>query len=37
MLDTIGHYPYLSYENNKLLIQDKSIESLSENKKTPFV
>ena len=36
MLDTIGHYPYLSYENNKLLIQDKSIESLSENKKTPF-
>ncbi len=36
MLDIIDHYPYLSYEDKKLLIQQIDIESLSEDKKTPF-
>ncbi|MCG3255593.1 MAG: hypothetical protein KAU62_05870, partial [Candidatus Heimdallarchaeota archaeon] len=36
MLDIIENYPYLCYENNKLQIQQKDIESLVENKTVPF-
>ena len=36
MLDIIENYPYLCYENNKLQIQQKDIESLIENKTSPF-
>ena len=36
MLDIIKNYPYLCYENNKLQIQQKDIESLIENKTSPF-
>ncbi len=36
MLDIIENYPYLCYENNKLQIQQKDIESLVENKTSPF-
>ena len=36
MLDIIENYPYLCYENNKLQIQQKDIESLAENKPSPF-
>jgi len=36
MLDIIENYPYLCYENNKLQIQQKDIESLVEDKTSPF-
>jgi len=36
MLDIIENYPYLCYENNKLQIQQKDVESLVENKTSPF-
>jgi diaminopimelate decarboxylase len=36
MLDKIEHYPYLSYKNNKLLIQQTDIETLSGSKESPF-